>query len=192
MRVVLFHSVLGLRPAVLDFASRLKTAGHTVSTPDLFAGETFDDYEAGNKKWMAIGIPELLQKAHDFAEDISEDVVFAGFSNGAALAEFLAGTHPRAKGAVLMHGALPVEALQIKAWPKAVPLQLHYNENDPMRDPKNDAALQKDVEASGAAFKEFLYPGSTHLFADSGMPDYDENSANEMLQRVLTFLEEAR
>jgi hypothetical protein len=32
--VVLFHSVLGLRPGVIA-ADRLRTAGHTVHTPDL-------------------------------------------------------------------------------------------------------------------------------------------------------------
>jgi hypothetical protein len=33
--VVLFHSVLGLRPGVIAAADRLRTGGHTVHTPDL-------------------------------------------------------------------------------------------------------------------------------------------------------------
>ena len=36
--VLLFHSVIGLRPAVLTAAERLRAAGHTVLTPDLFDG----------------------------------------------------------------------------------------------------------------------------------------------------------
>jgi dienelactone hydrolase len=190
--ILLFHSVLGLRPAVLEFAKQLKAAGHTVTTPDLYKGETFDDYEAGNKKWSAPGIPALLQQAQGLAQEIPGELVFAGFSNGAALAEFLAATQPNAKGALLMHGALPLEMLQVKAWPKHVPVQLHYNEQDPFRDPDNDAALKKAVEASGASFKEFLYPGNTHLFADSGTPDYVEKSAKLMMERVLHFLKEVR
>lgn len=35
--VVLFHSMVGLRPVELSAAERLRTAGHRVRTPDLFA-----------------------------------------------------------------------------------------------------------------------------------------------------------
>jgi dihydrofolate reductase len=41
--VVLFHSVLGLRPGVIAAADRLRAAGHTVYTPDFYDGEMFDD-----------------------------------------------------------------------------------------------------------------------------------------------------
>ena len=37
--VVLFHHVQGLTEGVLAFADALRTAGHTVHTPDLFDGE---------------------------------------------------------------------------------------------------------------------------------------------------------
>lgn len=46
-QIVLFHSAYGLRPAVHAAAERLRGAGHTVHTPDLFDGRTFDDIEAG-------------------------------------------------------------------------------------------------------------------------------------------------
>jgi dienelactone hydrolase len=180
--------VLGLRPAVLDFAKQLTAAGHSVTAPDLYNGETFDDYEEGNKKWSALGIPALLKKAEELSKELTGELVYAGFSNGAALAEFLAATQPNAKGAVLMHGALPLDMLQLKTWPKHVSVQLHYNEHDPFRDPNNDTALQKSVEASGTFFKEFLYPGKTHLFADAALPDYDAASAKLMTERVLLFL----
>jgi dienelactone hydrolase len=47
--VVLFHSVLGLRLGVIAAADRLRVAGHTVHTPDLYDGEVFDDLE----RWHA-------------------------------------------------------------------------------------------------------------------------------------------
>ena len=34
----------------------------------------------------------------------------------------------------------------------------------------------------------FLYTGDRHLFADSSLPDYDENAAKLLKQRVLAFL----
>ena len=48
--VVLFHSVLGLRPGVIAAAERLRAAGHTVHTPDLYDGEVFDDLADGSRK----------------------------------------------------------------------------------------------------------------------------------------------
>ena len=38
--IVLFHSVLGLRPAIQDWAERLREKGHRVHTPDLYGDET--------------------------------------------------------------------------------------------------------------------------------------------------------
>ncbi len=186
--IVLFHSALGLRPGVHSFAEALQKAGHTVTTPDFYNGEIFDDYEAGNNKWSAIGIPAILQQAQAACAELKGHLIFAGFSNGAAVAEFLAATHPKAKAAMLMHGALPPAMLQLPAWPKHVPVQLHYNTNDPFRNPANDASLKQAVTAGGAPFKEFLYDGNTHLFADPDLPDYNEASAKLLLERVLDFI----
>ena len=38
---------LGLTPGVVAFADQLRGAGHTVHTPDLFEGRTFDSIEEG-------------------------------------------------------------------------------------------------------------------------------------------------
>jgi dienelactone hydrolase len=40
--VVLFHHALGLTPGVVAFADALRATGHTVHTPDLFGGRTFE------------------------------------------------------------------------------------------------------------------------------------------------------
>jgi len=34
----------------------------------------------------------------------------------------------------------------------------------------------------------FLYPGSGHLFADSSLPDFDEEAARQLMKRTLAFL----
>ena len=43
--VVLYHHVQGLTEGVRSFAEELRQAGHTVHTPDLFDGRTFDTLE---------------------------------------------------------------------------------------------------------------------------------------------------
>ena len=45
--ILLYHHVLGLTPGVVAFADRLRSAGHTVHTPDLFEGRIFDELEKG-------------------------------------------------------------------------------------------------------------------------------------------------
>jgi len=188
--ILLFHSALGLRPSIKTFAQSLEGAGFTVLAPDLYDGKLFDDYNKGNEFWFSLGIPSLLQKASELATTVSGDVLFAGFSNGAAIAEYMAATHPQTKGALLMHGALPLEMLQVPKWPDNVPVQLHYNTNDPFRNTEGEDALKKAVKASGASFTEFLYEGTTHLFADASLPDYVKASADKMLERAITFCKE--
>jgi dienelactone hydrolase len=51
---VVFHHALGLTDAVRRFADALRDAGHTVHSPDLYYGRTFDTVEDG----MARDIPE--------------------------------------------------------------------------------------------------------------------------------------
>jgi hypothetical protein len=45
--VLLFHHAQGLTPGVVSFADTLRRAGHSVHTPDLFDGRSFDTLEQG-------------------------------------------------------------------------------------------------------------------------------------------------
>ena len=45
--VVLYHHVQGLTDGVRSFADRLREAGHTVHTPDMFDGRTFETIADG-------------------------------------------------------------------------------------------------------------------------------------------------
>ena len=51
--VVLFHHVQGLTDGVLAFAEQLRAGGHTVHTPDLFEGRTFDTLEEPRRALLA-------------------------------------------------------------------------------------------------------------------------------------------
>ena len=191
--VVLFHSVLGLRPGVISASERLRDAGHTVHTPDLFDGDIFDDLDDGLRKEEALGYREIARRARESVAGLPEGLVYAGFSMGAAHAELLAAERPGALGAVLMHGAVPVEALEeyfgVERWPEGVPVQVHYAAEDPWVETEGDVApLGEAVRGAGAAFEEYVYPGSGHLFADPGLDEYDRASAEKVWERVLAFL----
>ena len=68
--ILLFHHALGLTPGVTDFADRLREAGHTVHTPDLYEGHTFRTVEEGVGYARETGFGTILEKPiHDAYPD---------------------------------------------------------------------------------------------------------------------------
>jgi len=186
--IVLFHSAYGLRPGVLQFAEKLRAAGHTVHTPDLYDGEVFSDRMDAVRKIQELGFDGMLARARAAVENLPNDLIYAGFSNGGAAAELLAATRPGARGAILMHAPLPIRDLGWKTWPATAPVQVHFAQGDPLRNEQVIVSLANRIRASGAAFQQIDYSASGHLFADPDMPAYDAPAADLMLQNVLEFL----
>lgn len=187
--VVLFHHAQGLTQGVRDFADRLRADGHTVHTPDLYNdGETFDTVDEGVAHAREIGFEEVLDRGVRAADDLPDDVVYAGFSLGVMPAQKLAQTRPGALGALFFHSCLPTSEFG-DGWPDGVPVQVHGMEGDP------DFAVEGDLEAAQALVAStpdaelFLYPGNEHLFADSSLSSYVPEAADQLTQRVLTFLD---
>ena len=190
--IVMFHSALGLRPGITAAAERLREAGHVVHTPDFYDEDVFDDLDDGVRKRDSLGYEEIVRRAREAVEGLPAELVFAGFSLGVAPAELLAATRPGARGALLMHGALPVEALRpfgVEHWPAETQVQVHYAIEDPWVETGEVAAFGDAVTQAGAFFDEYTYPGSGHLFADPDLPEYDLSSSEEMWRRVLAFLD---
>jgi dienelactone hydrolase len=186
--IVLFHSLLGLRRGVLQWADKLRDAGYTVHTPDLYDGEVFDDSASAARKLQGIGFDELIARSRRSVSDRPAGLVYAGFSNGGAFSELLAATRPGARGAILMHAPLPIRPLGWKAWPATVPVQVHFSERDPLRSQDAIDKLAHSVCRSGATFEEYNYPGSGHLFADPDLPDFDAAASDLMFGRILELL----
>ncbi len=190
--MVLFHSARGLRPGVTAAADRLRAAGHTVHVPDYYDGKVFGDLDEGLRKRDTLGYVEIAQRARESVAELPAGLVFAGFSLGSASAELLAAARAGARGAVLMHGAVPVEELGefgVERWPAGVPVQVHYAAEDRWVEAEEVAALGEAVGRAGATFEEYTYPGSGHLFADADLPEYDRASSEAMWRRVLAFLD---
>jgi dienelactone hydrolase len=184
--VLLYHHVQGLTEGVRSFADALQQAGHTVHTPDLFDGHRFNTIEEGMAFARDAGFGALAERGVAAAEDLSTDVVYAGFSFGVMVAQRLAQTRPGARGALLMYSCLPVSEFG-DAWPEGVPVQVHGKEADPFFLEDLDAAHAL-VESTDRA-ELFLYPGREHLFADASLPAYDPAAAALLTERVLAFLD---
>ncbi len=188
--IVLFHSVLGPRAGVTDAADRLRAAGHTVHTPDLYRGEArFDAYEPAMAYQEGIGYRELLRRASDDVAQLPTTIVYMGFSAGGAPAEWLAATRPGALACVLLHAALPLKIMGLDAWPATVPVQVHFMQGDPFREQAEIDGMAADVRAAGAPFELFEYAGAGHLFTDPSLPaEYDATAAETLWSRVLALL----
>src|SRR5205085_10721020 len=100
--VVLYHHVQGLTAGVRSFADELRHAGHTVHTPDLFDGRTFDSIEEGMAFARGEGFAVLAERGLAASADFGAEVVYAGFSFGVTVAQQLAQTRPGARGALLI------------------------------------------------------------------------------------------
>ncbi len=185
--ILLFHHAQGLTTGVVGFADELRAAGHTVHTPDLYAGRTFDTLEAGVKHAQELGFPNILAAGVQSAEDLPKELVYAGFSLGASSAQKLAQNRPGARGLLLFHaGFEPGEFGD--AWPAEVPVQVHAMADDPEFNNGYDMPGAQALVAAAADGELFLYPGDQHLFADSSLSSYDADATELMMQRVRDFL----
>src|SRR5687768_11953715 len=104
--VVLYHHVQGLTEGVRSFADELRQARHTVHTPDLFDGRTFDTIEEGMAFAREAGFGALAERGVAAADSHGPEAVYAGFSFGVMAAQQLAQTRPGARGALLISGCL--------------------------------------------------------------------------------------
>lgn len=188
--LVVFPSVLGMRPGVMAAADRLASASVRVHVVDVYdEGLTFDDYETAMAHMDALGFEEVVTRARRAVDAIDPDrAVLLGFSAGVVPAQIIAGTDPRAVGCVALHSIVSVAALGIGTWPDDVPVQFHTMDTDPWLEPDQVEAIQAEL---GERIQCFSYPGTGHLFTDATLPDeYDAEAAELLWQRVESFLED--
>lgn len=185
--IVLFHHVQGLTPGIAALADRLRTGGHAVHAPDLFDGKSFATLEEGMDHARSIGFGTILERGLAEAARLSPDLVYIGISMGVMPAQQLAQTRDGARGAVLIDSCIPLGEFG-DHWPDEVPVQVHGMESDPIFAGEGDLDAARTLVASARQAELFLYPGNVHLFADSSLPTYDEEAAELLVQRVMSFL----
>lgn len=185
--VLLFHHALGQTPGFLGFAEELRSAGHTVHTPDLFGGRTFETVEEGVGYAGAMGFGEIIERGVRAADDMHTGLVYAGFSLGVMPAQNLAQNRQGAAGALFFHSCVPTTEFG-SSWPAEVPVQIHAMDADPFFVEDGDIDAARELVDSAPQAELFLYPGDQHLFAEAGLPSYDPSAAELLQRRVLDFL----
>lgn len=186
-RILLLHSMYGLRPAVHQAADRLRAAGHDVHVPDLYDGRVVDDAEAGIEIKEEIGRDELLRRAIAAAAPLVGDggLVYAGFSLGGSIAQNLAFADEKAGGLLLMHGTSDIS----EDASTEVPVQLHVADPDTWEPVDWLNAWYLQMRKAGADVEVYRYRGAGHLFTDPDLPDYDAEAAESAWTTALSFLD---
>lgn len=185
-QIVLFHSVLGVRPGVRDAAERLRAAGHKVLVVDQYEGRVFDDYDEASAHAESIGYPALMQRGAAAVEHLPDGFIVAGFSNGGGMAEYVA-TQRGVAGVLMLSGALPLDMLGASASPTGVPAQIHYTIGDPFRRPEWIDALATAIRGAGTSVEVFDYRTAICSPTASLPDEYDPQAAERLWRRVLDF-----
>jgi dienelactone hydrolase len=182
--IVVFHSVLGLRPVERGFAERLRAAGHRVTTPDLYDGRTASTLDEGFALKDAVGWETITGRARDAVRGLPAETVLVGVSMGAGIVQTVLPHRPGTAGVLLLHalGALPAG---IRA---GLPVQVHVADPDPIAPPAQVAAWREAAARSGADARVYTYPGLGHFYTDADGPDHDVAGAELTWERVAAFL----
>jgi len=184
--VLLFHHALGQTKGFAAFADELRRAGHTIHAPDLYDGRTFTTLDEGVAYAQQVGFGEIIDRGVRAANELPNELVYAGFSLGVLPAQKLAQTRAGARGALLFYSCVPTS--EFGPWPAGVPVQIHGMDADPIFVGEGDIDAARALVESTEHAELFLYPGSEHYFADSSLPSYDAGAAALLTQRVLDFL----
>jgi dienelactone hydrolase len=185
--IIVFHHAQGLTDGVRSFADQLRAAGHNVTVPDLYEGKTFDALGDGVAYAEQVGFDTIVERGRLAAEDLPNEIVYAGFSLGVLPAQMLAQTRPGAKGALLFHACVPPSEFGCP-WPRGVPVQIHAMDADEFFVKEGDVDAARNLVETVENAELFMYPGDQHLFADSSLPAYDAAAATLLMQRTLAFL----
>ena len=180
--IVLFHSILGLRPVERGLAREWEAEDHAVTLPDLYEGRTVEDYDAGFALYREVGPSRVAERAAAAVAAAPEESVLAGVSMGAGLVGNSWGARPRSAGALLIAGAVPWEP----GLRPGLPVQAHIARPDPF-DPEE---FFDDWVASTppVALDLRRYDGAGHYFLDRSLPDYDETAARACRAAMRAFL----
>ncbi|MCY1140532.1 dienelactone hydrolase family protein [Actinoplanes sp. Pm04-4] len=180
--VAIFHSLYGLRPSVLSAAERLRAAGHTVVTPDLYGLPCADSIDAGAALADKVGWDEIVARGRAALSAMPPRTVLVGLSLGTGVVEALLPERPHTAGLLLLAGA-PAAALP------GLRAQLHVADPDHEYVPAPAIARWTDaMEVAGAIFEVYRYPAVGHLWMDEGLPDHDHLAAELLWSRCAEFL----
>ena len=186
--IILFHSVLGLRQVETEASSRMRFAGHTVFTPDLYCGLTTDSIDEGFEIKQSVGWETICARARAALDSVPAATVLAGHSMGAGVVGEIWPERPKCRGVVLLHGLANIPARMRKD----LPVVVHIADPDPFASQEAVAGWWPMARMAGARADVFTYPNVGHFYTDATLSDYDSVATEKTWTQVLAFLDSIR
>jgi dienelactone hydrolase len=183
--VALFHSVLGLRKVEGIAADRMRSAGHTVVTPDLYSGLTTPSIDEGLELMATVGWNVICERAQVALDLLPPTTVLAGHSMGAGVVSSMWPDRIRSAAILLLHGLAEIPT-NVR---RGTPVSVHLADPDRFASPVELARWKAKAKTSGVSADVFTYPNVGHFYTDETLADYDAVAAGQTWERVLRFLD---
>ncbi len=188
--MLLLHAWWGLNDDVRAYATRLREAGLTVATPDLYGGKVADTIAGAESLRDALerderGIDDARGMIDDAASQLEGPYAIVSFSLGVYYMWDLTARRPGAVAAlVAYYGDNGGE------FPERIPPVLgHFAEDDEFEPRPVIDELETALRGRGVDVTHHHYPGTHHWFAEPSRPEYDAQAAELAWQRTLGLLQ---
>lgn len=188
--VVLIQEWWGLNPQILSVADRLREAGYTALTPDLFRGYLAETAEEASAKMNQLdwgdATTQDIRGAVQFLKARGSKVAVLGFCMGGALT-IASGVHvPEVDAAVCFYGIPPGQLADPKQC--KVPVLGHFATHDDWVTPAKVVALEADLKVAGVEHSLHSYDADHAFFNDTRPEVYKAHLADVAWERTLNFL----
>jgi len=195
--VVVLHEWWGLTEPIRLACDRLAEAGFVALAPDLYHGKTTASVEEAEKLGGALdekveqwrgdirGAVEFLRQ-HGREAASGDKFAFVGLSLGGSYALDMS---------VNMAEDIAAAIIFYTAWAgpeyrhaRAAYL-FHFAEHDQFEPAESVAELERTLREAGRSATFYTYPGTTHWFTDTNIPDtYNAEAAALAWERTIAFL----
>jgi dienelactone hydrolase len=182
--IVIFHSVLGLRPVEQDAAERFRSDGFDIALPDLYAGKHTESLDKGFHLMAEIGWPVICQRASDAINTLPESTILAGFSMGTGVIADLWHQRPESKAVLLFHGLAKIPE-NVRPGLK---VQTHTGDVDPFVSPEQRTLWAQSAQTASLLLENHNYPDTAHFFTDLNSIDYNAAASELAWKRALDLL----
>jgi carboxymethylenebutenolidase len=194
--VILIHERWGLDDGTRALADRLAAQGYVVLAIDLFDGKVATNGEESRKLILPVVenqamAEENIRQAYEFLLNTAQAprIGAIGWSFGGNWALNTAMLFPDdLDAAVIYYGQLTSSEERLA--PVNVPILGLFGENDRGTTPDKVSEFEQVLGQLGKTYQIEVYPGVGHAFADPTGNNYDEATANEAWDVMLSFLGE--
>lgn len=189
--VVVIQEWWGLNPQIKKMADRLAAEGYLALVPDLYRGKLASDADEanhfmGNLDFLDATSQDIRGCVAHLRQAGAGKVAVSGFCMGGALTILSAVHLDTVDAAVCFYGIPPAEAADPSTI--AIPIQLHFAEQDYWCTPDAVSALEAKLKAGEVSYELHRY-AAQHAFMNEARPEvYDAACAETAWARTLTFL----